>query len=58
MPKTKTSAMLPWLTAQMNGQTSAAEPSAPIMNTGLRPIRSASSRPGRDGDQGDDVGRR
>ena len=31
------------LTAQMNGQISAAEPSAPTRNTGLRPIRSPSS---------------
>ena len=39
----KTSTMLPWLTAQMNGHTNAAEPRAPMMNTGLRPIRSPSS---------------
>ena len=31
---------VPWLTAQMNGQIRAAEPSAPMTKTGLRPIRS------------------
>ena len=43
MPNTKTSRMSPVLIAQMKGQISAAEPSAPTRKTGLRPMRSPSS---------------